>query len=200
MFTKKEYARNLLGCFEIMIFMKQGVEQFSDTKRDALRSFFWPIIIIPLALFSFSFHSTGYPLSLLMVLHGVRMVLTFAITFAIIYYVAKYFERDQHFWRFVSASNWLNIPIFILLLPIMFSLVTITGDVEVAAQYDALANSFQSYAIFITMLSYVYTAFVMTHALKLPWELAGAATIVCLGIDQSAMDATIALRDYFTAV
>jgi hypothetical protein len=200
MFSKQEYKQALLGCFEIMIFMSQGVARFSTTKRDGLRSFIWPAIFIPIALFCFSFHSTGYSLPLLLTLHGARMILTFAITFVLVYYLSKYYERDQYFWQFVSATNWLNIPIFVLLLPIVFSLVSITGEVETAAHYDALAGTFRSYAIFITMLSYVYTAFVMTYALKLPWELAGAVTIVCLGIDQTVMDATIMLRDYFSAV
>ncbi len=141
MFSKKEYARNLLGCFEIMLFMRQGLARFSPERKDAIKSFIWPLLLIPVALFAFSFQAAGYSLSFMMILHALRMIIAMGLFLGAVYFVCRQYERKQYFWQFLNALNWLNIPLFILMLPIVLSLFQIYGTTDAQATYAELAGS-----------------------------------------------------------
>jgi len=56
----------------------------------------------------------------------------------------------------------------------------------------------KNYAIFITMLGYVYCAFVLTHTFRIPWEMGGFIAIVGLAIDQNMLEITTQIRDALT--
>ncbi|MGB4056488.1 MAG: hypothetical protein WBK77_00180 [Alphaproteobacteria bacterium] len=203
MFSKKEILSNLLGCFEIMIFMPRGVERFSSRREDAIKSFIWPAIFSPVALFAFSFHSTGFSLPLLMLLHGGRMLLETFLFLGVVYLFCRHCNRQENFYQVVTAGNWLEIPFFILVLPIVVSLVFSGSGLELGdgwtTSHYQIVGFFATYSVFITLAGYVYTAFILTHILRLPWELCGAVAIFGLGIDETLMDATVMLRDYLAA-
>ena len=196
MFSKTEIKRGLLGCFEISLFMREGIDRFADDKNAALRSFIWPLIFLPFVLFSFSYHSTGFSMPLLLSLHGVRMFVSFMLFLAVVYLVSKCYERQQHYLKFITVFNWLNIQSFIFALPILIALISHSYGVESYASYDALVGNYESYAVFMSLLGYVYCAFVLTHTFRIPWELGGFVAIVGMAIDQTALDVVVYLRDY----
>ena len=50
MFSKEEIKRDLLGCFEIFLFMPKGIERFEADKERMIRSFIIPFALLPFVL------------------------------------------------------------------------------------------------------------------------------------------------------
>src|SRR5688572_2500892 len=169
MFTKQEYKNYIAGCFETMVFMKSVIDGFPKDKGSAIKSFIWVAVFLPLSLFAFSFHAVGYSLPVIMVIHAVRMILALFLSLTVVYFFCKQFQKEEGFWQYVTICNWMNIPIFIMLLPIFLTLVSHWLGFGAYESYHVIVKNYESYAVFITMLAYVYNAYVMTHALKVPW-------------------------------
>ena len=186
MFTKSEFKQNLLGCFEIAIFMSKGIERFDETKVTAVKSLLVPLILTPIVVILMVMVFSDFATEVLIPLHVGRIILTMVITWAIVYLLSKHFNRDQYFWRFVTVSCWADIIGFLLLLPIV---------IGVLSGYEFAV--FESYALFIGIVGYVYAAFIATHVLKLPWELGGFVAIVGMGVSENMLDFTVYLRDSF---
>ena len=186
MFTKSEIKENLLGCFEIAIFMRRGVVRFRDTKVTAVKSLVIPLVLTPIVVILMVMVSQDFATEVLIPLHVGRIILTMMITWAIVYLLSKHFNRDQYFWRFVTISCWVDIIGFLLLLPIVIGVMT---------GYEF--SVFESYALFSGIVGYVYAAFIATHVLKLPWELGGFVAIVSMGVSENMIDFTVYLRDSF---
>ena len=53
----------------------------------------------------------------------------------------------------------------------------------------------QSYIIFITCLGIVYSGFILTHALRIPWELAALIAISMLFIQETGFDVLEFFKD-----
>ncbi len=188
MFTKSEWKLNLVGCMEILLFMPIGVERFGSSLNDAVRSFIVPILLLPILLSVMVAMSDGFPLSILLSLHMIRVVLAAVIFFTVVYFLSKQFERQEHFYKFVNVVNWSNILGVTMTLPILVALVM---------GYDIAA--LESYAVFITIVGYIYSAFILTHCFRFPWEMGGFIAIVGLAIDQNLLDVTVYIRDLLVA-
>lgn len=192
--TKKNWKDALLGSFEIFLFMRQGVERFSTSKEAAVKSFIWPAVLLPFVLFIYAFHSTGYSAPLLLSLHGARILISFSLFLYVLYMFSRHYGRAEHFYRAVTVQNWMNAPIFLFTIPIIVSLFANVSGTE-----DLFARKDNTYATFVTLGSYVYLGFVLTHSLKIPWEMCGFLAIVGLAIDQELLDGATLVRDYLTA-
>ena len=184
MFTKKEWKYNLVGCMEIFLFMPAGVGRFKSSRSAAIKSFVVPIALLPILLAVMAAMSAGFSLGILLSLHMVRIILAAVLFFAVVYFLSKQFERQEHFYKFLNVVNWSNIPGMFLTLPILGALVM---------GYDMTA--LESYAVFITIVGYVYLAFILTHCFRFPWEMGGFIAIVGLAIDQNLLDVTVYIRD-----
>lgn len=189
MFTKQEWKQNLLGCLEVFLFMPNSVERFSNMRRDVIKSFIIPLALLPVVMVVTVAMSAGFSVTILLSLHFIRMIVTIALFFSAVYFLSKQFERNQYFPRFLIVSNWSNIPGMILTLPILAALIL---------GYDMAG--LESYAIFITIVGYVYSAFIITHCFRLPWEMGGFIAIVGLAIDQNLLDLTVYVRDMIAIV
>ena len=186
MFTKSEIKKNLLGCFEIALFMSKGIERFDETKIAAVKSLVVPLVLTPIIVILMVMVSSDFATEVLIPLHVGRIILTMVITWAIVYLLSKHFNRDQYFWRFVTVSCWTNIIGFLLLLPIA---------IGVLSGYAFAV--FEPYALFSSIVGYVYAAFIATYVLKCPWELGGFVAIVGMGVSENMIDFTAYLRDSF---
>lgn len=184
MFTRKEIKQNLLGCLEIFLFMGKGVDRFSSDPKAVMKSFALPVALLPILTITFALMSGGYSVSALMSLHLARVALTFVLFIAAVYILSKQFDRAQHFQKFLIASNWFTVVSTIMILPIVIALLS-------GQDLGAL----QSYALFMTLAGYVYSAFIITHALRMPWEIGGLIAIIGLAIDQNMLDLTVYVRD-----
>lgn len=189
MFSKNEWKQNLLGCLEVFLFMRQGIYRYSEERADAIKSFIIPVILLPFILAVMAVMSSGFSISVLVMLHLIRIVLTVLMFFAAVYYLSRQFGRNQYFYRFMTVSNWSNIPGVLMVMPILLGLLL---------GYDMAI--FENYAIFITLVGYVYSAFIITHCFRLPWEMGGFIAIVGLAIDQNLLDITLYIRDMVAVV
>lgn len=192
MFSGQEIRKNSIGCAEVMLFMPQGLDRFEVTGGTMIKSFLIPLALMPLALFAIFVLGTDVPKTtdmmtthMLILLHTVRMVLTMALTLGAVYMVARQYDRHKHFGKYVVIANWMNIPFTLLTLPIF---VAFFGGFDM--------ESMKSWAIFITIAGYVYTAFVLTHCFRIPWEMGGAVSIVGLAIDQNSFEIANMIQGY----
>mgnify|MGYP003630241666 FL=1 len=179
MFTKQEMKQNLAGSLEIMIFMRRGIERFKNVSRaDAIKSFAIPVAFLPLVFTILILTSKeGHSIPFLLSVHFSRMVIGALIYLAIVYFLSKQLERQEHFYKFLVIINWTSFFDVILVSPIIFYVLTGGNpeDVEV-------------FAVFMTLLGYVYLAFILTHTFRVPWEMGGFVAIIGLAVDQTMWD------------
>lgn len=185
MYTRQALRRNLLGCLEIVLFMRRGITRFNTTKGAAIRSFLIPLILSPILLMLLAIESHGTPFMLMVSIHLPRTIISIAAFLFVTYALMRQFNRNKHFYQFVVATNWLSVPVTLFLLPIVVMLFTGTHTIA----------EIESYAIFTIIFGYVLTAFIATHALRIPWELGGFVAIVGLGIDQTTLDIASLVKD-----
>lgn len=179
MFSKAEVKSNLIGCAEIFLFMRSGLERFVVSPSAAIKSFIIPLLLMPLVLYVpiAMAEESGFQ-SALIFMHIVRIVLSLGLYLLAVYYLAKQYHREGHFYKFLVIFNWMNIPGLVYLLPIAVGLL---------AGYPV--EMFETYAVFVTLTGYVYLAFVLTHCFRLPWEMGGFIAIVGLAIDDNLFKA-----------
>lgn len=177
LFSKDEWKAGLLGCFEVSLFMRQGMARFDDRAGSAVKSFLIPLVLSPLMLAVLIGFSSGYSFVYLLSLHSVRVAVTSCLFLAVVYLMTRQYGREAHFMRFVTVNNWMTIPSTLFLLPVVVCL-------GLGLDYSA----YETYALFVTLAGYVYTAFVIAGCLRLPWEMGGFIAIMGLAIDQNALD------------
>ena len=184
MFSKQELKQHLLGVLEIAIFMRVGAERFKSDFNMMVRSFLWPAYILPFAVVTSSLVEGEQSIILLIVLNFLRIALTFILSIGLIFLIAKKIDRTQHVYRYITASNWFEIAMFILMLPILMILY-LGGNVE----------SIQNYAIFVTCLGIIYNGFILTHTLRIPWELATLIAVSILFIQETGFSVLEFVKD-----
>ena len=185
MFSRDEILRKLLGCFEVFLFMPRGVDRFGSSRKQALKSFFIPILLLPLVMLVMVGLSPGYSWNLLIAIHLIRTVATIALGLGAVYFLTAQFGRSECFYKFLNVSNWYSIPTVILTFPIITAFMF---------GYDM--SLMESYAVFITILGVVYMAFMVRYVFRLPWEIGGFIAIVCLAIDQNLFGVALYVRDW----
>lgn len=186
MFTKAEIKNNLMGCLEVFLFMPKGVHRFSNSRRDAYRSFVIPLVFLPFALMvimALPDESSG-PVSLILPLHISRIILAIVLFLTAVYFLAKQCGREEHFYQFLNVSNWSNVMGIFLVLPLVYGIFS---------GHDMAA--YESYAVFVTIAGYIYSAFVLTHCFRLPWEMGGFIAIIGLAIDENLFTISHMIRD-----
>ena len=189
MFTKAEIKNNLLGCFEIFLFMRKGVERFSPSQKAALKSCIWIPVFLPLTLFVISFQNEGTPNGLFYLFYPMKVCVVLGSFYGIVYLISKYCEKQEHFFRFVTIINWINVPLILLIMPAIFVLVS-------AQTYGAV----ESYALFLTIVSHILTGFIATHALRLPWQLGATIAIIGIGVHDIGFRLGDLLKEHFFIV
>lgn len=163
--------RNLLGCLEMMLFMPAGKARFSADKSDALRSFATYLLSFPLAI-AIAFYTPiagklGQTLDSVAILYALNMILSTAAVFGVTYMLARYAGKQENFFQFVNAFNWLVLPNLLAVVPIIY-LVT-SGQ-----------HSWEETRPLFFILSLYGSAcmgFMVTHTLRVPWQLGGAVAI-----------------------
>lgn len=191
MFTKQEIKQNIIGCLEIIIFMRTGVKRFQNVSRiSAIKSFLIPVALLPLVFAVLVVTSKeGYSVPFIISVHFLRIVVGAMIYLSLVYFLSKQLERQEHFCRFLVISNWLSLFDIVLVSPILFYIFT-----------GADVTAIESYAVFITLVGYVYMAFIITHIFRVPWEMGGFLAIVGLAVDETMWDVLFFLVGNITAI
>lgn len=183
MFSKTEIRQNLLGCLEIATFMPKGAERFCANRKSMIKSFLIPLIILPLTIITVVAAHPGELTSgsaqVLAMIYSLRLFISLGAFLAFVYFMAKTMDRQDAFYRFATANNWLSIPATVAALP--FIILFLNGNHDWASIYPML--------VMIALYSYAYTAFMAAHVLRIPFEMAAFIAICGMAINQSTLDA-----------
>lgn len=184
MISKEEITRNLRGCLEIFLFMPKGFDRFDVTPSKAIRSFLIPLALLPFILMIIVNMHAEFSPTLIISLNILRIFFSILFCLTAVYFLAKQFDRQEHFYKFIMISNWLNINSLLLVLPILIGMAS-----------GVPSDDFEVYAVFCEIIGYVYSAFVITHCFRLPWEMGGFIAIVGLAINENLFDLSNYARD-----
>ena len=183
MFKQGEIRQNLLGCLETALFMRSGAQRFCPSRNSMIKSFMVPLILLPLTLVTvLSAHPdealSASSMKVLAIIYSLRLFVYLGLFLAFVYAMARTMDKLDAFYRFATANNWLTLPAAFLLAPLV--LMFINGHYEWTDIYPLM--------VFITLYSYAYTAFMVTHVMRIPMELACFIAICGMAIHQTSLD------------
>lgn len=178
-----QLKNHLIGCLEAALFMPVCAKRFNSSSKAMKKSFLIPFMILPITLITvLSAHPhadiTGGTQTLLMVIYSMRLFIYLGVFFGIVYFMAKNMNRLEQFNQFVTANNWLTLPAAILTLPLLIAFIN--GYYSWADIYPLM--------VCITLYSYAYTGFMVTHILRIPWELACFIMVIGMAVHQTSLD------------
>ena len=90
----------------------------------------------------------------------------------------------EFLYKYIIVQNWFELALLALIAPMLVCL-SIGMPVE----------QVENYAVFITVLSYVYCGFILTYSLRIPWEMGGFIAVSFMFIDETAFDVLKFVRD-----
>lgn len=180
---KQSTKNHLLGCIDAMLFMPRADERFSGNYNDMLGSFVILVLVSPLmllgALIAPAPALAEQSQNLVSLTYTLRFAIALGIFVGFVYLLASRTERQQHFFKFVTAYNWLMVPTVILSLPI--SLMTASHD-PVTAQQGLILS------YFLLVYMFAFTSYIAASTLRIPIELAGFVAIIAFQIDHSSYE------------
>lgn len=172
MFTREEIKRNLLGCLEVALFMPIAKQRFGNSYDEAVRSFIIPIVLFPLSLAAVYLFPAdtmhGASQNTIALLYALRMVTAWGLFLAAVYYIVREFDRRDLFYKFIIATNWINIPAAVVFIPVGWMLMS--GAYTWQELYP--------FMVCLMLYTYAFTAFMVAHVLRVPWEMAGFITFI----------------------
>jgi hypothetical protein len=169
----------LIGGLDLVFLFSRGVEHFSGTKKEAIYSLI-PVLITlpPTILFAYLYPpkgmESGYGHGQILFTVMTHFTLAFILSNLVIAALCFAFERRDKFWLFFTAGNWTGLVFSVITSPLV--ILACSGLVERNEMDRALA--------LVTIYSYLITACIIWRALKINWQLAGAAAIAVLFVDQ----------------
>lgn len=172
----------LIGCFEILLFMHKGIERFGTASRtDVLRSFLIPVLLLPVMLVILVLKTPQMEVSMpfFIMVHAARNVVGTIIYVGILYASAKIMEKREYFPLCLVVGNWFSLLQALMAVPVLGYILL--GGVE---------QDIESYAVFITLLGYVYTGYILTRCLRIPWEMGGLLAIIGMAVGDVLWDVT----------
>lgn len=173
-----------LGALELGLFMKQGIGRFSPDFQTMLKSFLIPLALLPLSFVAL-YYSQGQrpeiasiPYEYLAFLFIGKFVLCTALGLVLLYAFAKYYDRLDSFFLAVSAGNWAGLVPTALFLPALFSMMM---------GWHSWEDIYPVMIVF-SIYGYALSAFIITHALRIPWEMGGFLAICGMAINETGFD------------
>lgn len=177
---KKEKKNPLIGCFEISLFMKSGINNFDSNLKSMIRSFaivmasFVITIItapyIQVAKADLQDHSLGFVTTLF----AIKFIVCFIAVLGFIYYFCKITHRRNNFIRYITVSNWCSLVPLVLFLPIFAAML---AGIKT---YDDLYPA----TVLISLYTYALATFITRYVIDIPWELAVFLTVCVLAINE----------------
>lgn len=180
----KKWKKNALGCLEIALFMEKGVERFSGSVQGCLRSFLVMFAIMPLTYLALYLkHPQDQQISylsfeLVAFMFFLKAILVLVLGLTVLYGFARYYNHEELLLRTITANNWITIVPTLLFMPLLYGMAI--GEHSWEEIYPL--------TVVIAIYSYAMTAFLFTHALRIPWEMAGFLTICGLAINETSFD------------
>lgn len=174
---------HLMGCIDTLLFMPQAGRRFSGSYNYMLGSFVIPVLFFPLMLLTVILYPrpelVEQSQNMISLIYTLRFCLTLGVFLGFVYFLARKTDRTDHFFKFVTANNWLTIPSVALSLPI--TLMMTSADPLVAHQGYVLSY-------FLLVYTFAYTAFIAACTLRIPLELAAFVAIIGFHINTSSYE------------
>ena len=173
---------NFLGAMELALLMPQGTDRFSNNRDAALRSFVVPALLFPLSLLAVYIspahglnHTSANTIALLF---SLRLFVSWILVFVFLHWILVEVGRTDHFYRFVTANNWLTVPATAIFIPVAWMVATGSHNLD------------ELYPLMLCFMFYTYgfTAFMAAHVLRVPLEFAGFLAFIGFLIDQGTTD------------
>lgn len=180
---KQSTKNHLLGCLDTMLFMPRAGERFSGSFNHMMGSFVLLSLLFPIMLLSVLLapapEIAQQSQNLISIAYSLRFCITLAIFFGFVYLLASKTDRRKDFFKFVTAYNWLCVPIILMSLPI--TLMMASTDPVTSQQGLILSYVFLIY-------SFAFTAYIAACTLRIPIELAAFIAITSFHIDASSYE------------
>ena len=175
----KEIRKCLTGAFDLCLFTGRGIRAFDGGWAQALRSFWIPALLLPLALAYNVAHPEislkGYPALQIVLTNFFLILLSMAAWFALVWVFADKLKAKDKLPVFIAAYNWVGLIMLFPMLPVMAGLVFEWGP------EDQLERAM----ILIQVYAYSVTACIAYRAFSIPWQLAGFLAVVGLFVDDT---------------
>ena len=182
MFPQGEIKRNLLGCLEIALLMRQGRSRFGNTQEEAIRSFIIPILVSPLVLLAIMLYPSTeiseVSRDTLALIYALRMAAVTALFLGAVWWIVREIDRREYFLQFIIAMNWLSIPATLMIVPSLW--LALNGSFT----WDEL----YPFTCALMGYSYLFTAFMASCVLRIPLELAGFITFISYAVNTHTLD------------
>lgn len=180
----QESTKNhLLGCLDAMLFMPNPGKRFDGSYNYMLGSFVIPVLFFPLMLIGVLLapspdfaHQSQNIISLV---YSLRFCIALAIFLGFVYFLSSKTDRTEHFFKFVTAYNWLTVPSVLLSLPI--ALMLASNDPVTAQQGFVLSY-------ILVVYTFAFTAYIAACTLRIPIELAAFVAIIGFQINASTYE------------
>jgi hypothetical protein len=153
-----EFKNALRGCLEIPLYLRIGATRFSGTVAAFKRSMLVPVCLIPIIFLVipksevYASKSFEWQASLMLI----QILLGTAIFAGIIYFFKAKNVTNEDFLKCMTGYNWLSLSAFAVNIPlILLALLGINTWDDVFAMM-----------ILVTLYSYSFLAFMITHILR----------------------------------
>ena len=173
------FKDKIIGGFDLLFLFGRGIEKFSGSKNEILMSLLVQLFLLPLSIaFSYFYPpkgmEAGFGHAQIIATALAQFVITYVLSYVGVWAIARSLNRQDKFRLFFSASNWLALPFFIVMIP--FMLIAAFGIVP-REEMDRIFVLFSCY-------SYIITACIAWRSFRINWQLAGLMSIMTLFVDQ----------------
>lgn len=172
---KQSLGRTLLGVFELSIFMPSFLDKFSSDKRDALKSFLFPVLLYPIIAMTFAANQAAEPGWPLMIAHFFVSWGGLFLFYGVVHVLARAMRREDFFWQSIHVLNAQSILTFVLMLPLIVPILGFDAHIE---DSHPLTN----YWVFLLLAGMAYKAFILAQSLRLNLPLGGFLAVLNLYI------------------
>lgn len=154
-----EVKNALWGCLEIPLYLKKGATRFSGTVSAFKRSFVIPILLIPVIIYSiplpdlYADKSFDWEFALMFI----QICLGTAAFAGIIYFFKAKHVTTEDILKCLTSYNWLSLSAFAVNIPLI--LLAVFG---INTWDDVYAMM-----ILVTLYTYSFLAFMITHTLRI---------------------------------
>ncbi|PZP56989.1 MAG: hypothetical protein DI586_01860 [Micavibrio aeruginosavorus] len=152
--SRQKISDALVGCLEIPIFIKGGIDRFENTAKAARFSFIVPVVLLPFGAYLAQINPefNGRSLINLLIIFAVKFGLFSVLYLGAVFIFVKQFDRHQFFYQFVNAQNWMILVQLVILLPVLL------GVQAGRWPWEDIYN----FQVFLIVYSYVFMAFLIT--------------------------------------
>lgn len=174
MISAGEITRSVFGAWMLARFNKGGITFFDNSVEGFWRSFWSAAVVLPgyaiLLLFRYGDAKIGVGFGTAFYVHAVAYIIDWTAFPFLMLYVARWFNRDQWYCRYIAANNWSVVIQVTLMLVIV--LAALSGLMP--SPLVAWATNFA----FVFILA--YKGFIAHLALQTTWP--GAVGIVFIDL------------------